>query len=159
MPKRTREVGVRIEERTGEAFLELAEKVLREVLRELGETEDELSMSLDLVATGRALSFIAFDRQRPVGVLIAEPEPRTRSAFIRWVAVAQDARRRGVGTMLVDALISTSGLDALNGMVDQKNHAAVGFWRERGWTIRTPRPGRRWQPMGDERASDRREAA
>ena len=99
--------------------------------------------SLDLAASDTSLTFIASDDALPVGVLLALPEPRIRSAFVRWIVVAPDARRRGVATALLDALAATPELEGLTGMVDQEDPAALGFWQDRGWTVRRPRHGRR----------------
>ena len=136
---------MRVERWNGGDLPEAAADVLRESLRELGETEDEVFMSLDRAASERNLTFVASDGGRPVGVLIALPKPAVRSAFVLWIFVAPDARRRGVGTALVDALEATPDLEALEGMVDQEDHRALGFWRDRGWTVRGTRPGRRQQ--------------
>ena len=133
--------------------------VLRGVIRDLGESDDEVAMSLDLAASESGLTFIASDGRRPVGVLIAAPEPRTQSAFVRWIAVAPDARRSGVGTALVEALAVTPGLTALTGMVDQEDPTALGFWKDLGWSVRRPRPGRQRQLMGPDLAADLAEAA
>ena len=138
---------------------DVAADVLRGAMRELGESGDELAMSLDLAASESGLTFIASDGERPVGVLIAAPEPRTRSAFIRWIAVEPDARRRGVGTALVEAIAGTPRLDALTGMVDQEDPTALGFWKDLGWSVRRPRPGRRRQQMGADLAAGLAEAA
>jgi ribosomal protein S18 acetylase RimI-like enzyme len=134
-------------------------RVLREALHELGEAAEELSISLDLAASETSLTFIASDDALPVGMLLALPEPRIRSAFVRWLVVAPDARRRGVATALTDALAATPGLDALTGMVDQEDPAALGFWQDRGWTVRRPRPGRRRQLMSVDLPQGRSEAA
>ena len=134
---------MRVERWSGGELPEAVARVLREALHELDEADDELAMSLDLAASDSGLSFIASDGGRPVGVLIAAPEPRNRSAFVRWLVVAPDARRRGVATALMDGLGATPGLEGLTGMVDQEDPAALGFWQDRGWTVRTPRPGRR----------------
>ena len=136
---------MRIERWNGGELPEAAAGILRDGLRELGETEDEVSTSLDRAASERNLTFIASDGGRPVGVLIALPKPAIRSAFVLWIVVAPDARRRGVGTALVDALESTPGLEGLKGMVDQEDHTALGFWQDRGWAVSGGRPGRRQQ--------------
>ena len=135
---------MRVERWSGGELPEAVARVLREALHELGEADDELAMSLDLAASETSLTFIASDDGlRAVGVLISVPEPRIRSAFVRWLVVAPDARRRGVATALMDGLGATPGLEGLTGMVDQEDPAALGFWQDRGWTVRTPRPGRR----------------
>ena len=149
---------MRIERWNGGELPGAVEGVLRGVLRDLGESDDELAMSLDLAASESGLTFIASDSGRAVGVLIASPEP-TRSAFVRWIAVHPDARRRGIGTSLVAALAGTPGLDALTGMVDQEDITALGFWKDLGWSVRRPRPGRRRQLMRLDLAAGLAEAA
>ena len=136
---------MRVERWNGGELPEAAANVLREGLRELGETEDEVFTSLDRAASERNLTFVASDDERAIGVLIALPKPAVRSAFVLWVVVAPEARRRGVGTALVDALEATPGLEGLEGMVNQEDRTALGFWRDRGWTVRGSRPGRRQQ--------------
>ena len=134
-----------VERWNGGELPDAAADILSEGLRELGETEDEVLMSLDRAASERNLTFIASDDGRPVGVLIALPKPSIRTAFVLWIVVAPDARRRGAGRALVDALEATPGLEVLEGMVDQEDRTALGFWRDRGWTVRGSRPGRRQQ--------------
>jgi GNAT superfamily N-acetyltransferase len=139
----SKEVDVRVERWVGGELPGPASDILRDGLRELGETEDDLFMALDHAASERNLTFIASDDRRPIGVLIALPKPSLRSAFVLWIVVAPDARRRGVGTALVEALEVTADLEVLEGMVDQEDPAALGFWRDRGWTVSGTRPGRR----------------
>jgi GNAT superfamily N-acetyltransferase len=150
---------VRVERWSGGELPEAVARVLREALRELGEADDELAMSLDLAASESSLTFIASDDALPVGVLLALPEPRIRSAFVRWIVVAPDARRRGVATALMKALAATPELEGLTGMVDQNDPTALGFWQDRGWTVRRPRPGRRRQLMSVDLPQGRSEAA
>jgi GNAT superfamily N-acetyltransferase len=150
---------VRVERWSGGELPEAVARVLRDALRELGEADDELCMSLDLAASDSGLTFIAFDDALPVGMLLALPELRIRSAFVRWLVVAPDARRRGVATALMDALGATPGLEGLTGMVDQEDPVTLGFWQDRGWTIRRPRPGRRRLLMGVDLPQGRSEAA
>jgi GNAT superfamily N-acetyltransferase len=147
------EVDVGVERWVGGELPEPALDILRDGLRELGETEDDLFMTLDHAASERNLTFVASEGGRPVGVLLALPKPRSRSAFVLWLIVTPDARRRGVGTALVDALEATPGIERLDGMVDQEDPTALGFWRGRGWTVSEPRPGRRRQTMAVELAA------
>lgn len=121
--------------------------VLREVLHEVGEPAHELAATLDVAASATSLTFLAIAKRRPVGVLIATPQTRLGATFIRWLAVAPNARRSGVGTALVEAIARTPRVWSLTGMVDQEDPAAFGFWRDRGWQVRKPRPGRRRQLM------------
>ena len=136
---------MRVKRWNGGELPEAAADILREGLREIGETEDEVFTSLDRAASERNLTFIASDDGRPVGVLIALPKPSIRTAFVLWIVVAPDARRRGAGRALVDALEATPGLEVLEGMVDQEDRTALGFWRDRGWAVSGGRPGRRQQ--------------
>lgn len=153
LPEQYEEVNVRVEQWNGAKFPLGAVDILREGLWELLETEDEVFMSLDRATSDRNLTFIASDGEQPIGVLIALPKPRIHSAFVLWIIVAPHARRRGVGTALVDALEATPGLAGLDGMVDQEDSAARGFWRHRGWKVSETRPGPRqhmefWLPTG-----------
>jgi hypothetical protein len=59
----------------------------------------------------------------------------------------------------MDALAATPGLEGLTGMVDQEDPAALGFWQDRGWTVRRPRPGRRRLLMSVDLPEGRSEAA
>jgi GNAT superfamily N-acetyltransferase len=127
---------------------ERAVGILREELRGRGEPDHELSMTVDLARSESGLTFVALDSSRPVGILVAGAQARTRSAFVRWLVVRPSDRGRGVGTALVDALASTPGVERLTGMVDQHDPVALGFWRASGWTIQQSRPGRRRQLMG-----------
>lgn len=148
-----------VEPWSAEQLPEAVRDLLRNVLCELGEAEDELAMSLDQSASDTGLTFTASDSGRPVGVLIATPEPWNRAAFVRWIAVAPEARRMGVGTALVEALVATPWLESITGMVDQTDPAALAFWQGQGWSVRKPRPGRRRELMGVELAAVRPEAA
>ena len=134
---------MRVERWNGGEVPEEVVRVLRKALHELHEADDDLSMSLHLAESDAYLAFIASDDALPVGVLLALPEPLIRSAFVRWLVVAPDARRRDVATALMDALAATPELEGLTGMVDQDDPTALGFWQNRGWTVRRPRPGRR----------------
>ena len=150
---------MRVERWNGGEVPEEVVRVLRKALHELHEADDDLSMSLHLAESDAYLAFIASDDALPVGVLLALPEPLIRSAFVRWLVVAPDARRRDVATALMDALAATPELEGLTGMVDQDDPTALGFWQNRGWTVRRPRPGRRRLLMSVDLAQCRSEAA
>ena len=150
---------MRVERWNGGEVPEEVVRVLRKALHELHEADDDLSMSLHLAESDAYLAFIASDDALPVGVLLALPEPLIRPAFVRWLVVAPDARRRDVATALMDALAATPELEGLTGMVDQDDPTALGFWQNRGWTVRRPRPGRRRLLMSVDLAQCRSEAA
>ena len=150
---------MRVERWNGGEVPEEVVRVLRKALHELHEADDDLSMSLHLAESDAYLAFIASDDALPVGVLLARPEPLIRPAFVRWLVVAPDARRRDVATALMDALAATPELEGLTGMVDQDDPTALGFWQNRGWTVRRPRPGRRRLLMSVDLPQCRSEAA
>ena len=150
---------MRVERWNGGEVPEEVVRVLRKALHELHEADDDLSMSLHLAESDAYLAFIASDDALPVGVLLALPEPLIRPAFVRWLVVAPDARRRDVATALMDALAATPELEGLTGMVDQDDPTALGFWQNRGWTVRRPRPGRRRLLMSVDLPQCRSEAA
>jgi GNAT superfamily N-acetyltransferase len=150
---------MRVERLTGSRLPEVMVELLRETIEHVGLGEHELEASLGIATSDRGLTFLASDAARPVGVLIAAPDGATGAAFVRWLAVDPDHRRRGVGTALVDALTATPGITSLSGMVDQDDPAALSFWRDRGWTVASPRPGRSCQRMGAALTADRPAAA
>lgn len=133
--------------------------ILRAELRGRDAPEEELGMTLELAASSPALVFVARATTAPVGLLVAEAEPSTRSAFVRWLVVDPSARRNGVGTALIAALAATPGIERLRGMVDQEDPVASRFWRDLGWTVPHPRPGRRRQLMSGDLTGAPRAAA
>jgi GNAT superfamily N-acetyltransferase len=128
---------------------EPAVELLRSGVREVGceDADDEVARTLEVAATSRGLSFVAIDGAEVVGVLFGSLERGGAAAFVRWLVVDPAARRSGVGTALVAALAATPGIERLRGMVDQKDSVASRFWRDLGWTVARPRPGRRRQMM------------
>ena len=139
---------MRVERWTGSKLPEVLVELLRETIEHLGMGEHELETSLGIATSDRGLTFLASDDARPVGVLIAAPDRATGAAFVRWLVVDPAHRRGGVGTALVDALAETPGITSLSGMVGQEDPAASRFWRGRGWTVASPRPGRSCRRMG-----------
>jgi hypothetical protein len=134
-------------------------RVLREALRELGENDDELAMSLDLAASDSGLTFIASEGGRPVGVLIAltgAVDPVRLRPVGR--AVAPDARRRA-WRRRSSRRSPTPGLERSPGWSTRRTPIALGFWQDRGWTVRRPRPGRRRLLMSVDLPEVRSEAA
>ena len=150
---------MRVERWTGSKLPEVLVELLRETIEHVGLGEHELEASLGIATSDRGLTFLASDDARPVGVLIAAPDRATGAAFIRWLVVDPNHRRRGVGTALVDALAETPEITSLSGMVDQDDPVASSFWLGRGWTVASPRPGRSCQRMGAALIADRPAAA
>jgi GNAT superfamily N-acetyltransferase len=141
------EVDVRIERWTGEDLPEAIVDLLRRTMRILGMGQHELEVSLRIAAADHGLAFVASDDAGPVGVLIAARDREIDHAFVRWLVVDEAHRRRSVGTALVEALAATPGITRLSGMVDQDDPVASNFWRSSGWTVPSPRAGRRRQFM------------
>jgi GNAT superfamily N-acetyltransferase len=150
---------MRVERWTGSKLPEVMVELLRETIEHVGLGEHELEASLGIATSDRGLTFLASDDARPVGVLIAAPDRATGAAFIRWLVVDPNHRRRGVGTALADALAETPEITSLSGMVDQDDPVAASFWYDRGWTVASPRPGRSCQRMGAALTGDRPAAA
>ncbi len=121
--------------------------LLCETMRRLDMGQHELEVSLGIASASRGVAFVASDETGPVGVLIAARDREIDAAFVRWLVVDPAARRRGVGSALVDALAATPGITRLSGMVDQTNPVSLAFWRSQGWTTRRPRSGRRRELM------------
>jgi ribosomal protein S18 acetylase RimI-like enzyme len=90
-----------------------------------------------LVATGHHL-LIAYDNDRPVGfvsgVELTHPDKGTEM-FLYELAVDESARRRGIGTALVQGLITLARERGCYGMfvfTDDDNAAARGTYRRSG---------------------------
>jgi len=80
----------------------------------------------------------------PIGILVGESRGGSRDTygFIEWIAVAPDARRRGVGAALVAEFAATSGVERLEGSVNIDDPVAMAFWERQGWTRLRPPPPR-----------------
>jgi GNAT superfamily N-acetyltransferase len=153
---------MRIERWTGRDLPDPIIELLRGTMRHLRMGQHELEVSLGIAAADHGLAFVAFvasDDKEPVGVLIAARDREFDAAFIRWLVVDPAARRRGVGSALVDAVAATSGITRLSGMVDQEDPVALAFWSRHGWTTLSPRPGRRRQLMHRDLSSAVQDAA
>ena len=79
-----------------------------------------------------------------IGILVGESRDGSRDTygFIEWIAVAPDARRRGVGAALVAEFAATSGVERLEGSVNIHDPVAMAFWERQGWTRLRPPPRR-----------------
>ena len=83
------------------------------------------------------LSFVAFDGQRLVGVVLCGHDGRR--GYLHHLAVAAAYRRQGIGGMLVRrslAALKQAGIDKCHLFVFRENQAAFQFWQRIGWTER-----------------------
>jgi GNAT superfamily N-acetyltransferase len=123
-----------------------AAELLRVGVAASGETdvEREVTSTLALTGSGRGLTLAATDAaqgHRTLGVLFVALEEDRTVAFVRWLVVAPDQRRSGIGSALMDALERTPGIARVRGVVDRSDPVARRFWHSRGWRAR-PRPRR-----------------
>ena len=90
------------------------------------------------LAENPGLSLAACEGARLVGAVLCGHDGRR--GFISHLAVATDARRRGVGSSLVagclDALAG-AGIRKCHALVFTDNRDALAFWEREGWTRRT----------------------
>jgi GNAT superfamily N-acetyltransferase len=124
------------------------------------DVEEEVAATLAMGSGPRGLTLVASepdDQDQLLGVLVAGLEEGRSVAFVRWLVVAPEHRRTGVGTALMDALEATPVIVRVRGMVDRTDPVARRFWRSRGWQLRHPRPRR--VLMGVDLAPGREDAA
>jgi len=85
-----------------------------------------------------ATSFVAFDGERLAGVILAGHDGRR--GYIYHMAVAEDFRRRGVATALLDRCLEALRAEGINKvalLVFRYNDAGNAFWEKQGFTERT----------------------
>ena len=86
-----------------------------------------------------AIGYLAIDSDHPVGILMCtmdERDPTRAEAISMWVAPTH--RRRGVGQMLIDAIIDwcrKKDVHTLTLMVTSSNAAALAFYRRLGFEM------------------------
>jgi GNAT superfamily N-acetyltransferase len=138
------------------------ESLLRAGVSPSGEAnvEEEVAATLAMGRGPGSLTLVASepgDRYQLLELLVAGLEQGGSVAFVRWLVVTPEHRRKGVATALMDALETTPGIVRVRGMVDRTSPVARRFWRSRGWQPRHPRPRR--VLMGVDLAPDREDAA
>ena len=85
-----------------------------------------------------ATSFVAFDGERLAGVILAGHDGRR--GYIYHMSVAEDFRRRGVATALLDRCLEALRAEGINKvalLVFRYNDAGNAFWEKQGFTERT----------------------
>lgn len=125
--------------------------LIRRTLLEIGwaDVVGEVRAVMELAADqDRSTGLLAEVDGRIVGAVVAERRTASPSLFIRWLVVDRDLRRQRVASALMKTLEATSGVLRIDGMVDQQDATAVGFWQSRGWSVRRPQLDRRRQLMG-----------
>ena len=83
-------------------------------------------------------SFVAERDGRIVGVILAGHDGRR--GFIHHACVAEDARRQGLASALLDhalAALKDEGIHKVALLVFNRNEAGNAFWESRGFTART----------------------
>jgi [ribosomal protein S18]-alanine N-acetyltransferase len=83
----------------------------------------------------RSQTWVAEDQGRIIGFLIAQLEPR-KVLHIVTIDVVQASRRRGVGTLLMEAAerwASNNNLRMIGLETAEDNHAAQEFYAKRGY--------------------------
>ncbi len=126
-------------------------RLIRRTLLEIGwsDVAGEVRAVMDLLADqDRGIALLAEVDGRLIGAVAAERRTTRPALFIRWLVVDPDFRRQGVASALMNTLEASSGVLRIDGMVDQQDAAAVGFWQSRGWTVLRPCLDRRRQLMG-----------
>lgn len=98
-----------------------------------------LAWAQRLLAEAPRCGLVAALGDRPVGFLRYDPGPDGVAELT--IAVAPDARRRGVGAELVAAaldLARASGMRALDAAVDRSNEPALAFFAAHGFERERP---------------------
>lgn len=82
--------------------------------------------------------FVALQKDTVVGVILAGHDGRR--GYIYHTAVRPDCRGKGIGSALVEAVLSAMGREGIHKValvVFQRNEAGNGFWERRGFSERT----------------------
>jgi len=91
-----------------------------------------------LLRRNPATSFVALEDDRLAGVILSGQDGRR--GYIYHMAVAEDFRRRGVATALLDrclAALKAEGINKVALLVFRYNDAGNAFWEKQGFTERT----------------------
>jgi len=83
-------------------------------------------------------SFVARIDGRLVGTSLCGHDGRR--GYLYHMAVAPEARRRGIGRMLADrciAALEAEGIDRCHLFIVRTNEAAASFWSSLGWALRS----------------------
>jgi ribosomal-protein-alanine N-acetyltransferase len=95
-----------------------------------------------LLTSGRGLLLAGEDAAGLRGVLVAEVGPD--ELHVHALAVARDARRRGLGAALLGAALAAArrrGLARVHLELRASNQAALALYRRFGFAVRGRRPG------------------
>ena len=91
-----------------------------------------------LLRRNPATSFVALEDDRLAGVILSGQDGRR--GYIYHMAVAEDFRRRGVATALLDHCLEALRAEGINKvalLVFRYNDAGNAFWEKQGFTERT----------------------
>jgi ribosomal protein S18 acetylase RimI-like enzyme len=83
------------------------------------------------------LSFVAFDEEQLIGVILCGHDGRR--GYIHHLAVSPSHRRQGVGQALVArslAALERAGIGKCHIFVFRENEVALAFWQSAGWIDR-----------------------
>lgn len=100
------------------------------------DVDSEYAVGLYL-ARNPGLSFVALEGRKIVGAVLCGHDGRR--GYLHHLAVAQEHRRNGVGTALVDKALDAlrqKGIRKCHGFVLNDNHDALVFGQSIGWTKR-----------------------
>lgn len=89
------------------------------------------------LAHNPGLSFVARKNGRLVAVILGGTDGRR--GYLHHLAVARDARRRGVGSALVSRCVGAlraRGIPRCHLFVENDNHDGLAFWQRLGWRRR-----------------------
>jgi ribosomal protein S18 acetylase RimI-like enzyme len=84
------------------------------------------------------MSFIALENGKLAGTICAGHDGRR--GYLYHLAVAKEARRRGIGSALVDKSIealTAAGIEKCHLFIFNDNASGIGFWKSRTWQLRT----------------------
>ena len=98
---------------------------------------DSRDAIIDYLAQNPGLSFVARDRGRLIGAVLAGTDGRR--GYLQHLAVAPTHRRQGVGTTLASRVLESLqavGIAKCHLFVRREQTHALEFWGRLGWTAR-----------------------